>query len=70
MTSPACLEPLEVHVDERAAEADLARQRAHVDPAGRDGGQDAHAVGVRERCEHAHELIAITGCHVSEESYI
>jgi hypothetical protein len=55
----ACgLEPLEVHVEERAADREVAGELADVVAAGGEGGDDAQAVRIRERGEHPEHVVS------------
>jgi hypothetical protein len=53
-----------VHVHERPAETDVARELAHVDPAGRQRGEDPQAMGVRQSGQGPDEFVTSTVFHV------
>lgn len=54
-----CLEALEMHVDQWAAELHVARQLADVVPSLDESGQDLDAVRVRQRGEHPNEVLSL-----------
>ncbi|WRL62269.1 hypothetical protein U6N30_19805 [Blastococcus brunescens] len=61
------LEPLQVHVQQRPADADLARQVAHVVAAAGEGGEDAQPDGVGQGRQHLDQVVAArpVQCHAA-----